>query len=190
MLRLGVRGVSGSITHKGCVSQFFTVTGMKGQVCGFNASRILCPLLCDMGRIDDQQSFYQTYPYHVSTSIVNAMIKTAGFFFILLLIPGLSFPSIIFKDHSRETVTPEVLTAGVGASGAIDATASHVFANTGPDVGADTRISVEKQSDENQLSLPQKSAAHPAHREIPSFYLLVIVMIFALFIELTGNRYR
>jgi len=84
----------------------------------------------------------------------------------------------------------EALTAWGGASGAIDATVSHVFPNAGPEVAADTRISGEKQSDGNQLSLPQKTANRTAHHETSSFYLLVFAMIFALFIELTGNRFR
>jgi hypothetical protein len=118
------------------------------------------------------------------------MVKAGGIFFILLLIPGLSCPSIIFNDQSRDNVTSEAFTAGLGFSGAIDATASHAFPNAGSEIAADTRNPGEKQSDENQLLVPQKSANQPAHREIPSFYLLVIVMIFALFIELTGNRFR
>ena len=115
-------------------------------------------------------------------------MKAGGIFLILLLIPGLSCPSTIFREQSRETAISEALTAGAGASGAIDATAPHVFTNSAPEVPADTRIHVEKRSGENQLLSPEKSATHPANHRIPGFYLLVIVMIFALFIELTGNR--
>jgi len=118
------------------------------------------------------------------------MVNSGGLLFVLLLIPGLTCPSIIINDQSRATVTSEAFTAGVGASGAIDATASYVFPNAGSEVAADTRIPGEKQSDENQLPLSQKAANHPAHHETSSFYLLVFVMIFALFIELTGNRFR
>jgi len=118
------------------------------------------------------------------------MVKSGGLLFILLLIPGQSCPSIIFKDQSRETVTSEALAAGVGVSGAIDVTASHDFPNAGSEVSADSRIPGEKQSDENQRLLLQRSAHQSAPREISIFYLLVIVIIFALFIELTGNRFR
>jgi hypothetical protein len=118
------------------------------------------------------------------------MVKSGSLLFILLLIPGLSCPSIIINDQSRATVTSEAFTAGVGASRAIDATALYVFPNAGSEVAADTRIPGEKQSDENQLSLPQKTANRTAHHETSSFYLLVFAMIFALFIELTGNRFR
>ena len=118
------------------------------------------------------------------------MVKSGSLLFILLLIPGLSCPSIIINDQSRATVTSEAFTAGVGASRAIDATALYVLLNAGSEVDADTRIPGKKQSDENQLSLPQKAANRPAHHETSTFYLLVFVMIFALFIELTGNRFR
>jgi hypothetical protein len=118
------------------------------------------------------------------------MVKSGSLLFILLLIPGVSCPSIINNDQSRATVTSEAFTAGVGASGAIDATALYVLPNAGSEVAADTRIPGKKQSDENQLSLPQKAANRPAHHETSTFYLLVLVMIFALFIELTGNRFR
>ena len=117
-------------------------------------------------------------------------VKSGGLFYILLLIPGLSCPSIISKGQSREIVTSEAFTAGVGASGAIDATASPIFPNPGPVDAADTQIPGEWQSYENQPSLPQKAVNHPAHHERSSFYLLGIVMILALFIELTGNRFR
>jgi hypothetical protein len=118
------------------------------------------------------------------------MVESGSFFFILLLIPGLSYSSIISKGQSLEPVTSEALTAETGVSGAIDATASHIFPNPGPVDTADTQIPGERQSDENQPSLPQKTATYPAHHEFSSFYLLVIVMIFALVIELTGNRFR
>jgi hypothetical protein len=118
------------------------------------------------------------------------MGKSGSLLFILLLIPGLSCPSIIINDQSRATVTSEAFTDGVGASRAIDATALYVFPNAGSEVAADTRIPGEKQPDENQLSLPLKAANHPSHHETSSFYLLVFVIIFALFIELTGNRFR
>jgi len=124
------------------------------------------------------------------SQLLVRMVKSGGFFFILLLIPELSCPSIISRDTSREIVASEAFTAGVGTSGAIDAAFSHGFPNSGPGVAADTQISGGEQSDEIQLSLPQKSATHPVYREISGFYLLVIVMIFALFIELTGNRFR
>jgi hypothetical protein len=118
------------------------------------------------------------------------VVKSGGLLFVPLLIPGLSCPSIITSTQSRESVTSEALTAGVGVSGAIDATAAHAFLNAGPEVAADTRISEEQRPDESQRLLLQRSATHPDHREISSFCLLVIVMIFALFIELTGNRFR
>jgi hypothetical protein len=121
---------------------------------------------------------------------VIRMARSGGFVLILYLIPGLSYPAIISRDQSGEIEKSEAFTAEVGASGAIDATASHVFPKTGQVDIADTQIPGERQSDENQLSLRQKSETHPAHREISSFYLLVIVMVFALFIELTGNRFR
>jgi len=118
------------------------------------------------------------------------MVKSGGLLFVLLLIPGLSCPSLITRTQSRESVTSEALTAGVGVSGAIDATAAHAFPNAGPEVAADTRIPGEQRPDESQRLLLQRSATRPDHREITGLYLLVIVMIFALFIELTGNRFR
>jgi hypothetical protein len=118
------------------------------------------------------------------------MVKSGGLLLILLLFPGLSCPSIISKDQSRETVTSETLTAGVVVSGAIDTTDWHVFPNAGSESSAAPRMTERNQPDENELSLPRKSANRSAGRNIQSFYLLVIVMIFALFIELTGNRFR
>ena len=118
------------------------------------------------------------------------MVKSGGLLLILLLFPGLSCPSIISKDQSRETVTSETLTAGVVVSGAIDTTDWHALPNAGSESSAAPRMTERNQPDENELSLPRKSANRSAGRNIQSFYLLVIVMIFALFIELTGNRFR
>lgn len=115
------------------------------------------------------------------------MVRSGGIVLVLLLIPGLSNPAIISRDQSGEIVTSEAFTLEAGASGAIDATASRAFPNAGPADAADTQIPAERQSGGYQPSRPQKSATHP---EISMFYLLVIVMIFALFIELTGNRFR
>jgi hypothetical protein len=175
---------------QGYVSRFFTVDGMDGQASGVSVNRILCPPLWNLRRINGQSHFARRTCVMSLSRMLVRMVKSGGFFCILLLIPGLSYPSIISKGQSRETVTSEAFTAGEGASGAIDATASHVFPNPGPIDAADTQIPGERRFDEHQPSLTQKVANYPAHHEMSSLYLLVIVMIFALFIELTGNRFR
>lgn len=183
--RLCVRGVSGSIIHKDYVLQFFTLAGMEVQACAF------CVRDGEAWKGLMISSYVTRCTRVVFLPRLSVrMVKSGGLLFILLLFPGLSCPSIISRDQSRETVTSEALTDGVVVSGAIDETAWHVFPNAGSGSSAAPRITEKKQPDENELSLPRQSATRSAGRDIPSFYLLVIVMIFALFIELTGNRFR
>jgi hypothetical protein len=120
-------------------------------------------------------------------SWVVRMARSGGLVLVLLLIPALSCPAIISGDQGEEIVTSGAFTVEAGASGVIDATASRAFPNAGLADAADTQIPAERQSGGYQPSRPQKSATHP---EMSMFCLLVIVMIFALFIELTGNRFR
>ena len=72
--------------------------------------------------------------------LLTRIVKSGGFFCVLLLIPGLSCPSIISKGQSRENALSDAFAAGVGTSGAIDATALYAFPNTGPADTADRQL--------------------------------------------------